>query len=131
MKSYFITFLFISLLIPCYANTIYVDTNTPDNNDGSSWDKAYKYLQDALAVISDNDEIRVADGIYRPDETSADPNGTGDRYAAFEINDLTGIALMGGYAGYGAVDPNARDVGLYETVLSGDCKRSLNFGSLK
>ena len=39
----------VCLAIPCQAEIIYVDANTPDNNDGSSWTKAYKYLLDALA----------------------------------------------------------------------------------
>lgn len=30
--------------VPCQARVIYVDANTLDNNDGSSWMKAYKYL---------------------------------------------------------------------------------------
>ncbi|GAG34801.1 unnamed protein product, partial [marine sediment metagenome] len=44
------TVLFVGM-VPAVAagGTIYVDANTPDNNDGSSWAKAYKYLQDALS----------------------------------------------------------------------------------
>ncbi|MBA7645390.1 hypothetical protein ES703_53146 [subsurface metagenome] len=30
------------------------------------------------------------------------------------------MTLYGGYAGFGAPDPNARNVELYETILSGD-----------
>ncbi|GAG47885.1 unnamed protein product, partial [marine sediment metagenome] len=48
-----------------FGRTIYVDANTPDNNDGSSWAKAYKYLQDALADANssgDVNEIWVAQG---------------------------------------------------------------------
>jgi len=33
-----------------------------------------------------------------------------------------GIAIQGGYAGFGQPDPNARDIELYETILSGDLK---------
>lgn len=44
------------------GQTIYVDAYTPDNNDGSSWTKAYKYLQDGLAGASSGDEIWVAAG---------------------------------------------------------------------
>jgi parallel beta-helix repeat protein/predicted outer membrane repeat protein len=103
------------------GGVIYVDVNTPDNNDGSDWANAYKYLQDALADADsdpDVDEIRVAQGTYTPDSNSADPNGNGDREATFGL--INGVTLKGGYAGYGAPDPNARDVGLYETILSGD-----------
>jgi len=100
---------------------IYVDANAPGTNDGTSWENAYNFLQDALADAEssgDVNEIRVAQGIYRPDETSTDPNGSGDREATFQLTN--GVALMGGYAGFGEADPNEKDVELYETVLSGD-----------
>jgi hypothetical protein len=63
-------------------------------------------------------EIHVAQGTYLPDRDEASPGGTGDREATFQLID--GVALMGGYAGSGEPDPDARDVGLYVTVLSGD-----------
>jgi hypothetical protein len=103
------------------ARTIYVDANTPDNNDGSSWAKAYKYLQDGLADANFDPcfvEVYVADGNYYPDANTADPCGTGNREATFQL--INGVALYGGFAGYGATDPNARDIRLYETILSGD-----------
>lgn len=100
---------------------IYVDDDAAGANDGSAWVDAHKYLQDALAAAGSADEpaeIRVAQGIYRPDRNAAEPNGTGDRTATFQlINDVT---LKGGYAGYDEADPNARDIERYETILSGD-----------
>ena len=33
-----------------------------------------------------------------------------------------GVAILGGFAGVGAVDPNARDTARHETVLSGDLR---------
>ncbi|MHC4528403.1 MAG: right-handed parallel beta-helix repeat-containing protein [Planctomycetota bacterium] len=100
---------------------IYVDANAPGSNDGSSWADAFNYLQDALAEANSNpdvNEIRVAHGIFTPDCNSAAPAGTGDRTAAFQLID--GVVLKGGYAGFGAPDPNARDVDAYKTTLSGD-----------
>jgi predicted outer membrane repeat protein len=46
----------------------YVDSDAAGANDGSSWDDAFNYLQDALSAASSGDEIRVAQGIYRPSE---------------------------------------------------------------
>ncbi|MEE9129491.1 MAG: hypothetical protein V3T84_05695 [Phycisphaerales bacterium] len=46
------------------------------------------------------------------------PKGTGDRDASFQV--INGVALMGGYAGIGAKNPDDRDTELYETILSGD-----------
>jgi len=109
------------IIIPCQARTIYVDANTPDNNDGSSWANAYKYLQDALADANSNpdvNEILVAQGIYTPDSNIFNPNGTGDRSANFRL--VNSVAMKGGYAGSGNPDPNIRDIDLYETILNGD-----------
>ena len=96
---------------------IYVD-NDSAGGDGSSWSTAFKYLQDALAVAEADDEIRIAHGPYLPDRSSANPHGSGDREATFQL--IAGVAIKGGYAGYGAPDPNDRDVTAYETILSGD-----------
>jgi|GEM_PF-5429662 len=41
-----------------------------------------------------------------------------NRTATFQLKN--GVIIMGGYAGFGAPDPNARDMDLYETILSGD-----------
>lgn len=66
----------------------------------------------------DVNEIRAAQGVYTPDSNTAVPSGTGDREATFQL--VNGVALRGGYAGSGETDPNARDVEMYETILSGD-----------
>jgi hypothetical protein len=104
-----------------FGRTIYVDDDAGGANDGSSWQNAYNYLQDALADADSSGkpvEIRVAEGAYRPDEDSLHPSGTGDRAATFQL--INGVSLKGGYAGFTEPDPNARDVTLYETILSGD-----------
>jgi hypothetical protein len=98
---------------------IYVDDDTAGANDGSSWEDAYVYLQDALADANNSDkpvEIRVAQGIYRPDLGGG--NVPGNREAAFQL--LNGVTIAGGYAGIDKNDPNARDIELYETILTGD-----------
>ncbi|MHC4694578.1 MAG: choice-of-anchor Q domain-containing protein, partial [Planctomycetota bacterium] len=100
---------------------IYVDASR--NGDGSSWQKAHKYLQDGLtnAKISEKPvEIRVAEGTYTPDCNSDDPNGSGDRNATFRL--FNGVIIKGGYGGARRPDPNLQDIELYETILSGDLK---------
>jgi hypothetical protein len=101
---------------------IYVDTDAPGPvHDGSSWANAYKYLQDALTEANSlglSVQIRVAHGIYTPDTNSADPNGSGDRTATFEL--INAVTIKGGYAGFGEPNSNARDFHQYEAVLSGD-----------
>jgi hypothetical protein len=109
----------ILLLTTCTAaadKIIYVDDDAAGANDGSSWVNAYNYLQDALAVASQGDEIRVAQGIYQPDLGGG--NTPGDRRATFQL--INGVNIKGGYAGVGEADPNAVNVNLYKSFLSGD-----------
>ncbi|MHC4648317.1 MAG: S41 family peptidase, partial [Planctomycetota bacterium] len=95
---------------------IFVDTDAGGTSNGSSWTNAYNHLQDALVVAASGDEIRVAEGAYRPDQgVGITP---GDRTASFQLK--RGVTIEGGYAGVGNPDPNTRDIELYETILSGD-----------
>jgi len=102
------------------ADIIYVDTSATGANNGSAWADAYNYLQDALhdPTLTYGDEIHVAQGIYKPDSNSVVPNGNDDREAAFRL--INGVVIKGGYAGYNAPDPDARDIETYETILSGE-----------
>ena len=86
------------------GKTIYVDAGAPPGGDGLSWATACQYLQDALADAYSSVkpvEIRIAEGIYKPDRSTADPNGSGSRSASFVLID--GVTIEGGYAGFGAV----------------------------
>ncbi len=92
--------------------TRYVDLNSPGPaHDGASWDSAYIDLQQALAAATAGDQIHVADGTYTP---TADT----DRAICFQL--MSEVSLLGGYAGYGATDPDSRDLAANVTVLSGD-----------
>ena len=101
-----------------YGKVIYVDDNAAGANDGSSWENAYHFLQDALMVVSAGDEIWVAQGVYKPDQFVLSKRPNLGRAETFQL--VSGVALKGGYASLGAPDPNARDIELYETILSGD-----------
>jgi hypothetical protein len=101
-----------------YPGIIYVDSDAIGANDGSSWANAYNYLQDALTTAWNGDEIRVAQGIYKPDKTDYTLIDPCDRAATFKLKGS--VAVKGGYAGFGESDPNARDNRIYQTILSGD-----------
>ncbi len=100
------------------ADVLFVDDDAPPGGDGLSWDTAYRFLQDALANAVSATEIRVAQGAYLPDRDEANPSGTGDPDTTFQL--LDGVALLGGFAGLGAPDPDARDIETFVSVLSGD-----------
>lgn len=112
------------LIMPCpvsEARTIYVDDDAIGLNDGTSWVDAYTFLQEALndARLAEKPvEIRVAQDIYRPNEGLVAIPEFDWRTTTFQL--INGVTLKGGYAGLGQPDPNARDVELYETILSGD-----------
>ncbi|MHC4110764.1 MAG: hypothetical protein ACYSUY_06800, partial [Planctomycetota bacterium] len=121
MRKLMFVLLWLLLVFPCQARIIFVDANAPGNDDGSSWEDAYNFLQDALNDANssgDVNEIRVAQGIYTPDSNAANPNGSGDRTATFQI--LNGVELYGGFPGGGDPNMNDRDPNVYEAILSGD-----------
>jgi len=101
------------------AGTIrYVDADAGGNNNGSSWTDAYIYLQDAMKDANSvpGDEIWVAEGTYKPDSNTADPN-SGARGATFQL--ISGVAIYGGFAG-GESTLGERDWQTNQTILSGD-----------
>ncbi|MHC4748706.1 MAG: dockerin type I domain-containing protein [Planctomycetota bacterium] len=112
---------------PRQGRIIYVDADASGANNGASWSDAYRCLQDALAVAQYTNEVRVAEGIYKPDQHAViDAHlgltvvSSGDRAATFQLKN--GCTIRGGYAGLGQTDPNARDIEAHRTILSGDLK---------
>jgi parallel beta-helix repeat protein len=100
---------------------IYVDANAPPGGDGASWGTAYNYLQDALTDANsdpDPNDIWVAAGVYTPDTNSAEPNGTSDRTATFQL--ISGVGLYGGFPSSSDPNFNDRDPNTHESILSGD-----------
>ena len=112
--------------VPCFlladagdaqgGRVLFVDhAATGPTHDGTTWCSALTDLQDALAIANAGHDIRVVDGMYTPTAVG------GDREATFALS--SGVALYGGYAGCGAVQPDERDVATHVTVLSGDLAR--------
>ncbi len=102
----------------CEPDTLYVDGRTGEGGDGLSWETAFRRLDAALAEALRRCGtvrfIKVAGGIYRPEA----PASGDSRAATFRL--VPGTALLGGFAGLGATNPDARDPLRFETVLSGD-----------
>jgi predicted outer membrane repeat protein len=121
--------LVVLLASPVFAGRVlqilYVDARAPGANTGSSWENAFRCLQNALpAALGSGAEIRVAQGVYKPDRQAAvsrfgiEVRASGDRNGAFQLP--LGATIKGGYAGYGTPNPDARDVEAYPSILSGD-----------
>ena len=106
-------------IYPCCPPThiIYVNQNTPDDDNGWEWATAFANLQDALelaAFCSNVTEIWVAGGYYSPDQgINQTPD---DRNASFVM--LDGIAIYGGFMG-NEINLGDRDWMNNTTVLSG------------
>ena len=99
----------------------FVDDDASPGGDGQSWNTAYRFLQDALFDAAGDatiNELRIGQGIYKPDQDEAGIVTPGARSATFQL--INGVSLLGGFAGTGAADPDARDVAMFETILSGD-----------
>jgi probable HAF family extracellular repeat protein/predicted outer membrane repeat protein len=98
---------------------LYVDDDATGEQTGNSWQHAYRYLQDALTNANASQkvvEIRVAQGVYKPDQGATMTSG--DLEATFHLTNH--VTIKGGHAGLGEINPDARGVDAYETVLSGD-----------
>lgn len=94
-----------------YATVRYVDDSAPPGGNGLSWATASNNLFTTLLAASAGDEIHVGTGTYKP--TPASSQNT----AYFALHD--GMILRGGYAGYGATNPDDQNPA-FTTTLSGD-----------
>ncbi|OHB61458.1 MAG: hypothetical protein A2167_03105 [Planctomycetes bacterium RBG_13_46_10] len=101
--------------------TIYVDADAKGANNGTSWIDAYNYLQEALNDANSAEkpvEIKVAQGTYKPNGGLVAIPEFDWKTTAFQL--INRVTIEGGYAGFGELDPDARNIDLYKTILSGD-----------
>jgi hypothetical protein len=57
-----------AVALPKLPAIYYVDVDAAGANNGSSWDDAFTNLQSALIAAESGDEVRVAQGIYTPED---------------------------------------------------------------
>ena len=94
-------------------NVIYVNAHAfVNNNNGSSWEKAFLSLQTALLHASEGQEIWVAAGTYTPASKNS-----GDRVSSFVLKE--GVAIYGGFIGDES-SRSERNWAANHTILSGD-----------
>jgi hypothetical protein len=101
-----------NVVITPTATIVYVNIAnmaSPTQN-GVSWATAYSNLQTALSTVSNNAEIWVAQGTYKPTTTS-------NRNTSFSIP--SGAMLFGGFIGTETLR-NQRNVNTNPSILSGE-----------
>jgi hypothetical protein len=104
------------------AATWYVDINVTTPGSGSSWSTAYRHLQDLLTTASvvSGDTVKIADGTYRPDTTTAG-GSTYSTSSTFLIP--AGVTVIGGFIGDD--DDEGGDASGFDTILTGDVSAPL------
>jgi parallel beta-helix repeat protein len=112
--SLFNVLLFFVLSLATAQAVVYVDADAAAGGNGASWATAYKYLRDALGSSR---EIWVAEGVYYPDQTNANPGGSGSRSDTFTL--YSGCKIYGGFAGT-ETSRSQRNYHANRTILSGD-----------
>ncbi|MBS0188734.1 MAG: right-handed parallel beta-helix repeat-containing protein, partial [Planctomycetes bacterium] len=107
--------------------TSYVDQTAPAGGDGTSWETAFRDLQDALSALNSKVAgispppqyvVKIARGTYKPD------HGTKNRDTAFiatlGVSSAVSISLLGSFGGRSSATPDKQDFVTTRTVLSGD-----------
>lgn len=102
-------------------SVLYVDVDaTGPTEDGLTWCTGFRALQDALdfarSIPGSVTEIRMADGVYRPDVGGQYESG--NREASFFL--IPGLTISGGFYGCASAYPDDRDILGHPTRLSGD-----------
>jgi len=87
---------------------LHVNANVAASGDGTSWARAHRYLDEALAAAQHGDEIWVAAGVYSPVQRHITAT-------AFFVP--PGVSLYGGFVG-GEDSVEQRDPTTAQTVLS-------------
>ncbi len=82
----------------------------PSQQDGLSWSTAFSTLQTGIDASNPGDELRVAQGTYKP------TTGT-NRSASFVLKQ--GVKIRGGFEGTD-FDPDNRSIAFFPTILSGE-----------
>jgi len=115
MTRYTFTIIAICLLAITFADNasarvLHVDVGVSQPGEGSSWNSAYRYLDEALDYARKGDEIWVAAGTYTP-------TGSTNREATFQLKE--NVSLYGGFSGK-ENRLSQRDFKRNQTILSGD-----------
>jgi hypothetical protein len=115
-NKYSVLIFFMAPMVALCQKTIYVRWDASGNNNGTSWADAFVDLQTGLSTAVQNDQIWVAQGVYKPTSSN-------DRATSFVLKN--GISIYGGFVGM-ETHLNERDVSNNICILSGDVGISEN-----
>ncbi|MFH1419050.1 MAG: Ig-like domain-containing protein [Planctomycetota bacterium] len=111
----------VTVTIDVLPRTLHVDDDAGQGGTGSSWDLAYRHLQDALYLAAGDPtviEVRVGAGSYRPDADEGGNVVPDNPTETFRLRN--GLPIYGGYRGLsGGGDENDRDIDSFVTTLTG------------
>ena len=79
------------------GNTYYVDKNVETSGDGSSWENAYKKIQDAVDVAPEGSTIIVAPGEYGDDQGDVSVSSTSYGTQKCRVNITKRLTLKSQY----------------------------------
>lgn len=107
MRGHFISLAAAGLFCAGLAQgaVVYVDKNASGANDGTTWTNACTTLANALARVSDGDQVWVAQGVYTE----------GAQVTIANAN----LAIYGGFAS-GATDVSQRDATAHAVIVDGN-----------
>lgn len=101
-----------------YVRTLHVSANGDDQNDGSSWEKAFATLDHAMEQALEGDMIWVSKGTYTPQtDHLGHSNPSDQRTRSFQLT--KNLVIFGGFDG-SETSLVERDFTTNETILSGD-----------
>lgn len=86
--------------VSTFGRILYVSSRAQPGGNGLSWETAFRYLQDALLAAGADysvTEVRVARGVYRPDQSESGAVVAGDRAATFRLR--SDLVVRGGFEG--------------------------------
>lgn len=100
-------FLFLAVSVVSSANTIYVDTNSPNEPGAGTFDDPFRSIQDAIDDANNWDIIEVRPGLYTGlGNYDLDPNGKSITIGSTEPNNPDVVAKT-------IIDPNKAGRGFY------------------